>query len=600
MFTTHTRRPRDVNTYRAAAILYGDWGTSKAYVLGLAFALASYSSFWFIALMGLLNILVGINYMAICRLYPNGGGVYASVRSKSEILALVGAFFLIADYLVTASLSSLSAFNYLGVPHPEKWAIVSIFAIGCLNFLGPKHSGSLAVLISIPTVIVVILLGLISIPHLGEAIHNIQPLSGDLSLNWNHFVGVIVALSGVEAIANTTGVMPLNRDSEEGSPSVSRTSTPALLWVMIEVSFFTTLLGLAMLALPDLKVLNGEVFATDQANIRDFMLKYMGTHFSSALFGPEIGNLFGMAIGLVFLILLLSAVNTAMVALVSLLFVMSRDGELPFSFQKLNTLGVPYVSLILAMILPAALVFFFADVAELANLYAVGFVGAIATNLGFTSTNWEVKLSKKERILMIGTFLIMAAVELTLLINKPNARNFAISIVAIGLLLRGWVIEGQQKKWKARKASLKNEPAAEETSTIHAGSALCAVTHIGKTLNFAIEESNKNKQTLNLLFIRDQQVITEDDRTRYWLEDEDACEIYDFAKEHLVDSKLQFIYVVSDSPASTILEVATKLHSARIIIGMPRSNKFFQFIKGNIVREIGKILPPEIDLLVIC
>lgn len=600
MFTTHTKRPRNVNTYRAAAILYGDWGTSKAYVIGLAFALASYSSFWFIALVGLLNILVGINYMAICRLYPNGGGVYASVRSKSEILALVGAFFLIADYLVTASLSSLSAFNYLGVPHPEKWAIISIIGIGCLNFLGPKHSGSLAVLVAIPTVIVVILLGIFSIPYLTTAVHHLQPLSGDFNLNWNHFVGVIVALSGVESIANTTGVMPLNPDSDERSPSVSKTSTSALLWVMIEVSFFTTLLGLAMLALPDLKVMNGEVYAADQANIRDFMLKYMGTHFSSALLGPEIGHLFGMVVGIVFLILLLSAVNTAMVALVSLLFVMSRDGELPYSFQKLNGLGVPYVPLILAMAIPAALVFYFNDVAELANLYAVGFVGAIATNLGFTSTNWNLNLSKKERVLMMVTFLIMAAVECTLIINKPNARNFAISILAIGLLLRGWVIEGQQKKWKARKASLKNEPVTEESTHIHAGSSLCAVTHIGKTLHFAIQESNKSKQPLNLLFIREQQVITEDDRTRYWLEDEDACEIYDFAKEHLETGKLHFIYIVSDDPANTILDVATKLHCARIILGMPRSNKFFQFIKGNIVREIGKILPPEIDLLVIC
>ena len=31
-------RPRNVDWKRAAALLYGDWGTSKAYVIGLAFA----------------------------------------------------------------------------------------------------------------------------------------------------------------------------------------------------------------------------------------------------------------------------------------------------------------------------------------------------------------------------------------------------------------------------------------------------------------------------------------------------------------------------------------------------------------------------------
>jgi hypothetical protein len=47
--------------------LYGDWGTSKAYVIGLAFAVAGYSSFWLILAMSALLALVGINYMAICR-----------------------------------------------------------------------------------------------------------------------------------------------------------------------------------------------------------------------------------------------------------------------------------------------------------------------------------------------------------------------------------------------------------------------------------------------------------------------------------------------------------------------------------------------------
>ncbi len=51
MITVSTNRPRNVDAPRAAAILYGDWGTSKAYVIGLAFAVAGYSSFWLIAAM---------------------------------------------------------------------------------------------------------------------------------------------------------------------------------------------------------------------------------------------------------------------------------------------------------------------------------------------------------------------------------------------------------------------------------------------------------------------------------------------------------------------------------------------------------------------
>jgi amino acid transporter len=83
-------------------------------VIGLAFAVAGYSSFWLLAAMSVLLALVGINYMAICRHYPDGGGgVYASVYRGSKIIAITGALLLIADYIVTAAIGALSAFQFL-------------------------------------------------------------------------------------------------------------------------------------------------------------------------------------------------------------------------------------------------------------------------------------------------------------------------------------------------------------------------------------------------------------------------------------------------------------------------------------------------------
>src|SRR5437899_875617 len=176
MIPTDVKRPRNVDWKRAAAILYGDWGTSKAYVVGLAFAVAGYSSFWLIASMCVLIALVGTNYITICNHYPDGGGVYASVRHRSHIISIVGAFLLIADYIVTAAISALSAFHYLGFPHPEMWAGAAIALIGVLNFFGPRHSGGVAFLISLPVAVVVVLLAVFSVPHLGEAARNLQPL----------------------------------------------------------------------------------------------------------------------------------------------------------------------------------------------------------------------------------------------------------------------------------------------------------------------------------------------------------------------------------------------------------------------------------------
>src|SRR5256885_11489676 len=108
-------RPRNVGWLQAAGLLFGDWGTSRLYVLGLALFFAGRTSFWLILAMSLLILAVGWAYTQICRIYPDGGGVDATAKHKSRMLAVVGALLLFADYTVTASLSALDAFHYFGL-----------------------------------------------------------------------------------------------------------------------------------------------------------------------------------------------------------------------------------------------------------------------------------------------------------------------------------------------------------------------------------------------------------------------------------------------------------------------------------------------------
>src|SRR5258708_22315542 len=59
-------------------------------------------------------------YTQICRIYPDGGGVYTAARHRSRLLGVIGALLLIADYTVTASLSAVDAFHYFGLgQHPS-------------------------------------------------------------------------------------------------------------------------------------------------------------------------------------------------------------------------------------------------------------------------------------------------------------------------------------------------------------------------------------------------------------------------------------------------------------------------------------------------
>ena len=129
-------RPRNVDWKRAAGLLYGDWGTSKAYVIGAAFIASAYSSLPIIVAVSILTALVGYNYTVICKHFPDGGGVYSAARNQSRLVAVIGALMLVANFCVTAALSGWTAMNYFRVP-PQYLApatMLLILVVGAINY----------------------------------------------------------------------------------------------------------------------------------------------------------------------------------------------------------------------------------------------------------------------------------------------------------------------------------------------------------------------------------------------------------------------------------------------------------------------------------
>jgi nucleotide-binding universal stress UspA family protein len=384
---------------------------------------------------------------------------------------------------------------------------------------------------------------------------------------------------------------------------------------MVEVCVFTALLGLAMHALGGLQIVNGDVNAPGAAGVRDYMLRYMGEIFVGGALGSAVGHAFGFAVSITFGLLLLSAVNTAIVDLITIQFLMARDRELPSLFQRLNKWGVPSAGMLLATVVPMLLVILVKDMVGLADLYAVGVVGAIATNLGATATDWKLPIKRWERTLMFGTFVVMAAIEMSLLIDKPNARYFAVTILAVGLILRGLVQERRAKK--AATAVPESLPVAMETSapltavtanrtgtganrTLAAAneSILCAIRGTGRTLDFALREAQESGRRLYLLFVREQPFMTEQDVKRKWQEDPEASQIFSAAKAQAAEVIPLFCYAVSPSAAETIVDVAATLGASRVIVGAPQRGALMNLIRGSVIREVSNSLPEEIDLLV--
>src|ERR1700744_2913691 len=130
-------RPRNVGWARAAAFLYGDWGTSKAYVIGFAFMAAQFASFPIILAVCAFTGLVGYNYIIVCKHFPDGGGGYSAARDMSRVLAGLGSLLLLADFIVTAALSGWDAmiyFHFVPREYVKEATLAFIVLIGFINY----------------------------------------------------------------------------------------------------------------------------------------------------------------------------------------------------------------------------------------------------------------------------------------------------------------------------------------------------------------------------------------------------------------------------------------------------------------------------------
>lgn len=577
-------RPRQLHWYHAGPMLFGDWGTSRLYVLGLCFFHAQHASLWFMLAMSCLLVAVGWAYSVICRLYPDGGGVYSSARHKSQSLAVFGALLLGADYVVTAALSALDAFHYLNVPYPAFWAAVSIGILGVLNIFGPTKAGAAALVAAMLTVGFSLIIGASSIPSLPQA--HVAPLSGSPFGWWTQFTGIILAISGVEAVANMTGIMV---------EPVEKTARRAIWPVLIEIVILNLVLTLAMSAVP-LEVLGDGDTAVAYSAHRDDMLRLLATYYV----GPQ----FAAIASIVFALLLLSAVNTAVTDLVSIQYMMARDHELPQAFSGLNKWGMPVIPLAVSVFIPLVTVVAVPDVGHLADLYAIGVVGAVAVNLGSCVTTLQLPLKKWERAIMSVLAVLMIAVWVTIAYEKPHALIFAGAIVAVGLSAR-WLthhreaIGGHVQTLVGHLIDLSGTAAVEGKPA--AVRFLVATQGNPKLVEFSLEQAKSFHAEVLFLFVRHiaipmlgpahkPDISNDPDAQRA------AAQIKE--KADAAGVPVRFLYTVADNIAETIVDFAVTYGVNQVIIGTTKRGALWRTMKGDVIQGVAQHLPERTQLLI--
>ena len=633
-----SERPRNVGWIQAAGLLFGDWGTSRLYVLGLALFFAGRTSFWLIVLMSLLILAVAWAYSQICRIYPDGGGVYTAAKQTSRTLAVVGALLLFADYTVTASLSVLDAFHYFGLPlhrqvvpeghqpggaeavaqanpqairiadehydtspnidagnsldpkrespkseqekffawdSPGLWAVVGILAIGMFNLLGPTHTGGFAIGAALGMIFITLLISAFALPQIPW--HELPGRIGKPDFSqpgqvWVAFVSIVLALSGVEAIANLTGVM---------KRPVPVTASKAIWVVATEVAVFNIVLALAMLAIHPVN--------------RDSHLEDM----AAFLTGHYVGPWGEWAVRFIGGFLLLSAGNTAISGMISIQYLMARDEELPASLARVNRFGVPWIPAVVATVVPIIVLLISHNIDQLAALYAIGVIGAVAINISLCPFHPRLRrMRRKVPMMLLG--IVLLVIWVTLAYVKRQALIFVTIVMVIGLTAR------QLNKWlatrKGPKLSLLRKAIMDQLGreTFERPKILVGTYGSLALARTAMNEAKRSHAMLVVCFIRSVRISYEWDRALSMDTDISALRVFAHFLElgHEMGVPILPVYDSGNDAAELIAEAAAVNGCERILIGSSRQGALYHFIKGYFHQRLEALLPEEIKVQV--
>ena len=123
-------------------------------------------------------------------------------------------------------------------------------------------------------------------------------------------------------------------------------------------------------------------------------------------------------------------------------------------------------------------------------------------------------------------------------------------------------------------------------------------------LRFALEEARFRQGTLYVLYVKELAVNlpgspTAQERPR-WQDDRQAAQIMYGMMELGRESGVQVIpvYTVSEDPAATILDVSATLGIDVLMVGAPHRRSLVMLLKGNVVNEVAKNLPENIQLVI--
>jgi len=608
-----TKDTRQLTWLLAWAVVFCDIGTSVYYVPGILYGNVGDNTPFFVLLTTIGFIPLALKYIEISWRNPEGGGVVTiTTKALGPMWGCLGGMLITTSYFLTAAISAVSGFHYVGSVAPlidaniVVCACIGLSALAVLNIVGIRESATVALVMAVAALGVDIIVVALSFWQFSpsqwwQALQSFAPgqnlSSRELLVG---FGAAWLAFSGLESISQLSPNMRF---------PLRRTARWAMLGVIITTVITSPLLTLLSINLlpPEIKATQSERFISEVALV-------------SGGFGLNVAVIVSAST------LLLFAANTAIIGAYHIFLALTNLGFLPRAIAlRSATFRSPHIAIAIATIVPIVVILATqGELALLGEMYAFGLLGAfVFSSLSLDVIRW--RLGRRDFGFWVGvltTTVILVAWCINL-VEKELATLFGGVLTAVGMsvavgvrrawfldLLHNipWIQRLQTRAYMASEALVDEELRglvtlgdAVELKDLYPSSTLLAVRGENpRLIQEGIRRAKGMGETALYCVYVDEWPGLFDGNTPHRPSEEGVSTLRAALQEvRGKDVEAIPIWTVSYNAAEAIAGAAKALDVDAVIIGASQRSAFYHMLRGHVVKGLMKKLPHDCHLMIV-
>jgi amino acid transporter/nucleotide-binding universal stress UspA family protein len=607
-----TRDTRQLNWFLAWAVVFCDIGTSVYYVPGILYGNVGDKTPFFILLTTLAFIPLAFKYIEITWRNPEGGGVVTNTtKAFGPMWGCLGGMLITTSYFLTAAISAVSGFHYVGsvLPfldaHIVPFACAGLLALAILNIIGIRESATVALVMAASALITNIAVIAFSVKSMSfdqwsEAWKTLSP-GHDMPIHTLliGFGAAWLAFSGLESISQLSPAMrfPLRRTTR---------------WAMLAV-IVTTIVTTPFLSVLSINMLDAHTKATQSERFISDIAMISG------------GLGLKLAVVLSASALLLFAANTAIIGAYHIFLALTKAGFLPRVISlRSDKFHSPHVAISIATLVPTAVILATqGELSLLGEMYAFGLLGAFFfSSLSLDVIRW--RLGRRDfgfwfGVLTTGMVLVAWGVNL---VEKELATLFGGLLTAIGMVAavgvrRAWFMDIlhqipavqrlQSRAYRASEDWVEDElkglvtlAEAVDVKILYSSSTLLALRDESPRL---IQEGitrakGRGEAALYCIYVEEWPGLFAGDTPH--MPNDAGIKTLKSALQTVRENQIEIIpiWTVSHNAAEAIANAAQALDVDAVIIGATRRSAFYHMLRGHVVKGLMKRLPRDCHLMI--